>query len=166
MFRYHIICPSSLSPEDCGFGSCGTLLRALPLVEKVERRLARLARSSDSKFNSQATSLNISSIPQCGYVRRNKKCDMVRISSNTIWCWHNIIRPTRSLVPISFSCNNKNVSINTDCYRLSSTYSYISHGMRRLVSFMLFVLQASYGVRMVVQSFQTTRAILPSPKHI
>jgi len=32
-----------------------------------------------------------------------------------------------------------------------------------LVSFMFFVLVASYGVRMVVQSFWTTWAILPSP---
>jgi hypothetical protein len=71
-----------------------------------------------------------------------------------------------SLVSISFSRNNKNVSLNTDCDRLSGTYSYVSHGMRRLVSFMFCVLQASCGVRMVVQSFRTTRAILPSPKHI
>jgi len=31
---------------------------------------------------------------------------------------------------------------------------------------MFYVLQASCGVCMVVQSFRTTRAILPSPKHL
>ncbi len=70
------------------------------------------------------------------------------------------------LVSISFSRNNKNVSLNTDCDRLSATYSYVCHGMIRLVSFMFCVFQASCGVHMVVQSFWTTRAILPSSKHI
>ena len=70
------------------------------------------------------------------------------------------------LVSMTFSRDNKNVSLNTDCDRLSATYSYVSHGMRRLVSFMFCVLQASCGVCMVVQSFRTTRAILPSPKHL
>ena len=67
------------------------------------------------------------------------------------------------LVSMSFSRNNKNVSLNTDCDRLSATYSYASHGMRRLVSFMFCVFYASYRVRMVVQSFWITRSILPSP---
>jgi hypothetical protein len=69
----------------------------------------------------------------------------------------------RPLVSMSFSHNNKNVSLNTDCDRLSARYSYVSHGMRRLVSFMFCAFYASYRVRMVVQSFWTTRAILPSP---
>jgi hypothetical protein len=82
-----------------------------------------------------------------------------------------IISPTikkdpRVVVSMSFSCSNKNVSLNTDCNRLSTTYSYVSHGMRRLVSFMFCVLQASCGVLMVMQSIRTTLAILPSPKHI
>jgi hypothetical protein len=80
--------------------------------------------------------------------------------------WGRSLEWSLALVSISFSRNNKNVSLNTDCDRLSATYSYVSHGMRRLVSFMFCVFQASCGVHMVMQSIRTTRAIPPSPKHI
>ena len=79
-----------------------------------------------------------------------------------------IKKDPRVVVFMSFSHNNKNVSLNTDFDRLSATYSDVSHGMRRLVSFMFCVLQvqASCGVLMVMQFFRITLAILPSPKHI
>jgi hypothetical protein len=66
-------------------------------------------------------------------------------------------------VSISFSRNNKNVFRNNRFDRLSATYSYVDHGTRMTLSSMFCVLQASCGVRMVVQSLSTTRAINPSP---
>ena len=66
-------------------------------------------------------------------------------------------------VSISFSRNNKNVFRNNRFQQMSAMCSYVDHGTRMTLSSMFCVLQASCGVRMVVQSFWTTRAILPSP---
>jgi hypothetical protein len=51
----------------------------------------------------------------------------------------------------------------TDFDRLSATYSYVDHGTRMTLSSMFCVLQANCGVPMVVESFWTTGAVLPSP---